>query len=326
MAAMVVLVAHSGQIWSGTRLLHGFGQMGVAFFFILSGFLMAWLYAGRPFTRENLARYAAHRAGRVLPLYYALVLASLVSSCLLVGCFVRAPAMPIWTFTFADPAALAVHLLLIFGQQTLWTIPVEMQFYLLFPLLWHQAQAGHPFRAVAAIAVIGALFALPILLYTHDPRFMPLWIHFFLFGIIVALLLRRHPERPLRFRRPVALGWTAIALFLASAPGLREVLGLPYLPDFMDPLVVGSTALLFLACLFRLGPLRSLAAPAPAWLGRISYGLYLFHFPVLMTLAGMSLPRIVAMPLFFAVTFGLAALSERCFERPLRRRIASLAR
>ena len=234
--------------------------------------------------------------------------------------------MPIWTFTFADPAELIAHLLLIFGQQTLWTIPVEIQFYLLFPLLWHQAQAGHPFRAVIAIAAAGLLFALPILLHTQDSRFMPLWIHFFLFGLVVALLLRRHPEWPSRLRRPAVLGWGAILLFLAATPGLRETLGLPYLPEFMDPLVVGSTALLFLACLFKLGPLHRLAVPAPAWLGRISYGLYLFHFPVLMTLAGMSLPRIVALPLFLAITFGLAALSERWFERPLRRRIASLAR
>jgi peptidoglycan/LPS O-acetylase OafA/YrhL len=326
MAAMVVLVAHSGQTWTGTRLLHGLGQMGVAFFFILSGFLMAWLYARQPFTRNHLMRYAAHRAARVLPLYYAVVLASFFASCLLVSCFVLVPAMPLWTFTFADPGSLATHLLLITGQQTLWTIPVEVQFYLLFPILWHEAQAKRPFRAIAATAAAGALLALLILLCTDDPRFTPLWMHFFLFGIVVALLLRRHPEWHTRFQGHNALGWVAIVLFLASVPGLREILGLRFLPNFIDPLTVGSTALLFLACLFQAGPLRVLATPIPAWLGRISYGLYLLHFPVLMTLAATLLPRIVALPLFFVVTIGLAALSERLFERPLRRRIAALVR
>lgn len=326
MAAMVVLVAHSGQAWIGTRLWHGFGQMGVAFFFILSGFLMAWLYAGQPFTRDHLIRYAARRAARVLPLYYAVILASFLASCLLVGCFVRVPAMPLWTFTFADPGSLATHLLLVAGQQTLWTIPVEVQFYLLFPILWHEAQAKRPFRAIAATAAVGALLALPILLHTSDTRLMPLWMHFFLFGIVVALLLRRHPKWHTAFQGHNALGWAAIVFFLASVPGLREHFGLPFLPNFIDPLTVGSTTLLFLVCLFQVGPSRVLAMPIPAWLGRISYGLYLLHFPVLMTLAATSLPRIIALPLFFVVTIGLAALSERLFERPLRRRIAALVR
>ena len=53
----------------------GLGQYGVAIFFVLSGYLMGMLYAGRD-PRTQWRRYAVARAARVLPLFYAVLLVS----------------------------------------------------------------------------------------------------------------------------------------------------------------------------------------------------------------------------------------------------------
>ena len=308
-AALVVLIAHSAQILLGATFLRGLGQQGVALFFVLSGFLMTWLYAERPFNRANLRTYAVHRAGRVLPLYYAVILVSLLAG-----------SSVIWTFPFSGPREFAEHAFLFMGQQTLWTIPIEVQFYVLFPILWRDASQGKPWRAISMLAAAFLSLALAIRLMGYDPPLLPMWGHCFLIGAGVALVAKRHTGCAQKHHW---MGWTALALFFAAVPGLRTELGLPVGPNYWDPLTVGSSVLLFVACLYQLGPLRILDGAVPRWLGRVSYSVYLLHLPVLLTIERTDLPRGLAFMLTFAVTFALAELSFRYIETPARRWIAS---
>ena len=80
LAAVVVLVSHvSNQVglWGGL-LGNGGGQIGVMIFFVLSGYLMSFLYLDRPFNLAEVWGYAVHRGARVLPLFYGVVILALL--------------------------------------------------------------------------------------------------------------------------------------------------------------------------------------------------------------------------------------------------------
>ena len=77
-AALVVVVSHYSN---DTNLLkgmlgHNAGQIGAMLFFILSGFLMSYLYMERDFSRREIQKYAVARVARVVPLFLVVVLSS----------------------------------------------------------------------------------------------------------------------------------------------------------------------------------------------------------------------------------------------------------
>lgn len=119
----------------------GLGQYGVAIFFVLSGYLMGMLYAGRD-PRTQWRRYAGARAARVLPLFYAVLLVSGALTAI-------AGTFPIYVPT----EDFAKNPFLIHGSAILWTILVEVQFYCVFVALWFMSQfSGRWFWAGALAA------------------------------------------------------------------------------------------------------------------------------------------------------------------------------
>ena len=77
-AALIVVVSHYSN---ETDILHGVlgngaGQFGVMLFFILSGFLMSYLYLNKKLDVENVRYYAVARIARVIPLFVLVVLLS----------------------------------------------------------------------------------------------------------------------------------------------------------------------------------------------------------------------------------------------------------
>ena len=317
LAAMMVLVSHlanAGLLPGALGM--GFGQMGVHLFFVLSGFLMAYLYADREFSRAQLRRFTVHRVGRVLPLFYLVVLLSMV--------FANG-AGPIWLFPlegWRGPAALG----LIHAQDVLWTIPVEVQFYVLFAGMWYMFHRSQFPWWIVALLLAQALVALGIALVSAERLILPFWLHSFLVGTLVGYLFRRHHEWLLRLAKtPLAraAGWAILLLLVLSPPQLRAMAGLPVLPTWIDPLSFGIPVLVFLAALASLGPFRLLASRPAVWLGGISYAIYLLHRPVLNSLLplaenGMAGPPGVA-ALVTGLSIGLAACSTYLFERPVQR-------
>lgn len=123
----------------------GAGQLGVMLFFVLSGFLMAHLYGKEKITMSRLLEYSFRRLFRVFPAYVAvLILAFFVS--------------PYWAnFPYAmDITGLSKHLTLQGDTSVFWTIPVEIKFYVFFPLLW--LAAVFLYRDVYIILAMSLLF------------------------------------------------------------------------------------------------------------------------------------------------------------------------
>jgi peptidoglycan/LPS O-acetylase OafA/YrhL len=152
LAALIVFVSHfSNQsgIW-GKVLGDGGGQLGVMIFFALSGFLMAYLYLGLPWTRQTVVAYAVARAARVLPLYLVVVLAA----CCLNTLGVIHPR--VYEVTGSN---LTEHLLFWKGASVLWTIPPEIWFYGIFAGIW-SVQTALPRRFLLPLVLFALALAM----------------------------------------------------------------------------------------------------------------------------------------------------------------------
>jgi len=228
------------------------------------------------------------------------------------------PTGVVWAFPVEGEVL--EHLLLFRGVETLWTIPVEIHFYVVFVALWWARSRDYGPVVMIGLALGGAATTAWLWHRGVTAQFLPFWLHLFLAGTAIALFRRRFEAR-----LPAAgcgwLGWAAVAVFVVALPQLRHAIGLPILPDFIDPLSIGAPVLLFVATLLALGPTRWFGIVPLRYLGSISYGIYLFHYPVLMTVLRLYPgtghgARIAEFAAVLLITLVISAISFRWFERP----------
>ncbi|MGP7959828.1 acyltransferase family protein [Sanguibacter sp. A247] len=331
-AVTAVLVYH---LWPGT--LPG-GFLGVDVFFVVSGFLITTLLLREVARtgRVDLPRFWLRRARRLLPalglvVSTSIVAAALVDRDLLVG--VRRQVLGAATFStnwleiasgssYFDRTA---PILL----QPLWSLAIEEQFYVLWPLVLVALLAFVPTwrgRAVTmgALAIVSAL-AMAVLVDLDDPTRVYYGTDTHLTGVVLGVA--------------AAFVWRAAdgrALVPAWAPptGLAVVVGgMALLHDDSAWTYRGGLALVSVAALVavlgatRPGPWTTALDAAPLRIvGERSYGLYLWHWPVLLivTAACGATPGTpvwqVAAVITLVVTVVLAELSYRYVERPVRER------
>lgn len=321
----------------------GFGFVGVDIFFVLSGFLLslpfanAALGAGPP---PALPRYFRRRLLRVFPAYYAQLLILM-----LVGAwFVSWTPQSIGSFT--------AHLAMFFniGWQPVrpmvgvwWTLPVEMGFYLLLPLLapFMRPSRWAPvlFLGLALSVIYRGWAAAHFGPLGGDRAFMaasqlPGNLAEFLLGASAALLARYAALHKLP--RPPA--WMLDLGFLAGlvlpAVWLWEIV-LPAGAGYwlghwsmqVAPLAMGLPLSVAVLCLYwgcRSGKYL-LANRAIYVLGLVSYSLYLWHFVIMQQLQQAlgesydSLPHWITFPLACAAVLGVATASYYLIERPFYR-------
>ncbi len=316
------------------------GVFGVPVFFLLSAFLITELL-----TREReqtgkiqLGAFYLRRALRIWPLYFS-VFFGLVLLTHLVPAFGCIPSETWLPFgLFAGNWYVSTHFWIpSYPVNALWSISVEEQFYILIPLLaWFGGNRGLKIFSVACIVAAYAFIAL----YASHPTagFNSEWtnsfVHFQFFsaGILLSLFLKgRQPRMPIAIRILMAaatLGcWLAASLVFginADAPHLSSI----------PAALCGWMLVLLGAVLLLLGllgtPDRFIPRPI-VYLGRISYGLYVFHatmYFLVYSLFKEALMRLceslgigpwwgaVGMVLSLAATIVVASLSYRYFERP----------
>jgi len=333
LAALGVLCSHSlvdgfrndPIIFQGWHRFVQAGGFGVFVFFSLSGYLLF-----RPFVRAgwgegrdlSLRQYAINRAVRILPLYYTVYL---------VYVLVRQHGGTFhvwWRFLLVFPNYDTQTLRLVDGG--MWSIVVEVEFYLLLPLLaWGLAKlCGRSLGRAAALLFavgVGTLVLRLVTVTLADAPSRP-WQHslpatfvFFVPGMLLAMLqhgLRdRAPDqwRGLLARSDAWIG-AAVVLFLVVA----------YRYNLEALLLVGSFLLLGGAVLpLRPGLLNRVLDWRPlAVLGTASYSLYLWHGPIVLGLSN----HLHFWPLLLVslvICIPLALVSFRVIETPflrLRRR------
>ncbi|HEY7965479.1 MAG TPA: acyltransferase family protein [Solirubrobacteraceae bacterium] len=339
-AVAAVFVYHADGGW-----LPG-GFLGVDVFFVISGYLITSLLLAE-FALEGrirLLRFWAGRARRLLPALFLLL-----AACLLVGATIERGKLvglhgdalasifyvANWRFIFDNESYFAA-----FGRpgllRHLWSLAVEEQFYLLWPPLFLVAMrvlrrgrrrlALPVLVALAAAGSTALMWALYVpgsntsrIWYGTDTRAAPI-----LVGVLLAFAWppSAMPDwSSLRARR--ALDATSVAALAAI------VYLFATLHDYDQFLYQGGFLVLALCSAVLLGAVvhpssaigRALAAGVPRWIGERSYGIYLWHWPILVfTRPGVDvhLARGILIPAQAAGTVIVAAVSYRYVETPIR--------
>ncbi len=332
-----VLLFHAGVAgFSG-------GYLGVSVFFTLSGFLITTLLAAESDAngRVDAPAFYARRARRLLPASLLCVAALAVASRatdwfaavphLRRDLFGAVAQVANWVFLSGDESY-ADLLAATAGQASpvahYWSLAIEEQFYWVWPLafwlLWQvgrrnsPAERRHRLIAFSVLTTI-ACAASPIVAWVWGPDAAywatPARVGEILLGALVAVVLHgRHEVGP-------AWSWAGIVALLVLAVAVITF------PDGTGPAYHGALPLVAVASsvliigLQRPGPLRTALSWAPlAWLGRISYGVYLYHWPVYVVLDAnrTGLDRWPLLAARLAVTLTIAQISFVVVERPIR--------
>ncbi|MDI1461319.1 acyltransferase family protein [Catellatospora sp. KI3] len=336
-AVLLVVLSHTGL-----SALAG-GYVGVDVFFVISGFLItSLLFAELTATGTlSVARFYARRMTRLLPASTVVVLATLA------GAWLWLPPARFAEYV-GDALASTVYAvnirLAVIGTdylhatadpspfQHFWSLAVEEQFYVVWPLTllllaWYRRRRRLPHLGASAAVVIAVLAAVSFALSVSETQRSATWAYFGahtrVWELAAGALLAFAAARLSRLPAGVAtlLTWVGLAAVVSAA--LLFDNATPF-PGYAALLPVGGTVLLIAGgCAApRLGARLLLDRAPMQWLGKLSYGWYLWHWPILM-IAPTALGREPSVPLMLALSLvGLAAAaaSYALVEKPVRRR------
>ena len=290
MAILAVLISHFFPDRSAIQRVFHWGRFGVMLFFVLSGFLITGLLlrgrdavASGGVTRGQVFRaFVARRALRIAPIYYLVVLAGWG-----VGYGPIANLMP-WHLTYTGNIALTYFHKPLAQATHLWSLCVEEQFYLLWPIVVLFASV----RRLAPIAVglvvfsfgyeaVGALQG-----RSFEQTHLVLQGCMDALGLGALLATCSHRDQGGSNSAERLSFWAALlgAPLFFFAQGFRYQVGLPA-TDLLPYRIPGdlgialmSVSLVYLATTTSSSLVRRSLELAPVrYIGRISYGIYLYH-------------------------------------------------
>jgi peptidoglycan/LPS O-acetylase OafA/YrhL len=317
----------------GDQVLHEL-RLGLVLFFVLSGFLLfgPWVRSALGDGPEpRLGSYLVRRAARILPAYYLAVAGSIALLWSVKhGPGVRFPATgDLWTFAvFAQNFSQGTLLKL---DPPLWTLAVEVSFYLLLPALGWLALRLRGSGRAGQLAVPLALLLLG-LAYNRaidgqgalwPTKILPAMVQYFAAGMLAAVLVAgRAPGRRLTW---ALLGGGALMVVgdaWWAADGATRGSHSIWLHVLRDLPAAFGFGCIIAACARGVPP-RVLTVRPLAWTGHVSYGVYLWHVPLILFLrahGALPLSTAGALAVALPVTLGVAALSWYLVESPLQQR------
>ena len=331
-------------------------EIAVALFFALSGFLLwrPWVAAAHGSgPRPPVRRYLAHRFVRIWPAYVVVVVLVLT---LLPDA--KGASATVWLANLTLTQVF-VPLSLTAGLTQMWSLSVEVSFYLLLPLIgWAMCRlrGARSHRRIAVLLAVAAVSlgwgavaeALPVAAGVEPKNWVIGHLPWFLAGLVLAEMsgiielsgvLRGDGDlgdRPRWVRLAIGLGarrwlmfWVLVfAYALACTPiagptGLGDISALQFAVKMLLGAICGFALLAPLVC--SAGPFRFLASPVMLALGRWSYGIFIWHLAVLSVVFGLfGIPAfsghtLVVWMLTVVLTVGVSAVSYAFIEEPARR-------
>jgi peptidoglycan/LPS O-acetylase OafA/YrhL len=306
-----------------------YGRFAVVVFIVLSGFSLTVAAARSGWRLDGLSRFAHSRAWRILPPYWA----ALVFSILMTWLVVSQPGWPL-----PNGKSVIVNGLLLQDvfdapspNRAFWSIAIEAQLYVVFPLLLLMirrvsaiAMVTTVTLLVATVGVLGPHVALMSSLLTH---YTPDLAVLFAIGVLAAGILTAS-ERRRSWPWPW-LAFAAAAPVLATITWKGSVWTIGHL--FWVDLALGPAIGCLLAAVStgRPKPLVSLLDTRPLrGLGSFSYSLYLTHMPIVIAVyyglvAGRVRPGVptflVMLTIVMPVTIVFARLFAAVFEIPFQK-------
>lgn len=318
--AVAVTAVIAFHLTSNGKPLLSSGSLGVNLFFVLSGFLITTILVGG--ITDHGLRYGTFLTRRALRLVPALV--AMVAVVVVVMTLTDAPssadsarALPfVLTYTSNLSMLTITPRMGLFAHT--WSLALEEQFYLLWPLALALLLRKCTRRTALAVVLAAAIFFAGVraAVALTGRTGVSLQADTLLVGCLAALVFCwATPETLARLPRGGVLGagWVAVGLAAALVPHDSTALLTVGYPTFA---VLVALTLIHLAA--RPGgrfATIALAGRPVAYLGLISYGVYLWHLPVMVLLsdAGVTGPAsYIAVP---AVTLPVAALSYHLLER-----------
>ena len=329
------------------------GFLGVDIFFVLSGFLITSLLVREEMMSSTVAILAfwGRRVRRLAP---ALLMVLVVTAIFVA--YVATPGLfPTFRGDSWSSLGYVMNWRLILAKTSywrnglpssalthLWSLAIEEQFYVVWPMLvWGLYRLGRGFRTLAMASLMGAVASAVwmAVLFQHHVSINRLYygtdthVSGLLLGAALACVLAR-PRTLSRIRQH--------SLSLASGVAVVSLALCVFLVKGTSPwLYRGGFSVIALAVIVVLAdihfnprrPVARLLSIAPLrFIGRISYGLYLWHYPIFLWLNGerSGLHSISLLVARFVVTFVVASASYYFVEQPIRtgvstRRMASPA-
>jgi peptidoglycan/LPS O-acetylase OafA/YrhL len=342
-AILMVLLYHGfdGRVpWQNTTgwmrwplLAAQYGSSGVQLFYVLSGFLISSILLDTAGSKDYYRKFYVRRALRIMPAY------------LLMLVVLKLDHIVSWKFVLAALLYIANMASLVGAKSSeygaLWSLAVEEQFYLIWPMIVRRCSPKTLTRIIIGYLVFGVL--LRLLFEIYFPRAdatYKLWFNadMLLSGALVSICLRRNLLRRDKITR---LFWMLAGLALLAWPAIvaldvldvnhSSFIGVRVLYAFYHfPFMLTYVALLLLVLKFNKGAAsvakRCVVTQLLAFLGYISYGLYLVHQLVFTTydrmvehtaLGDYALrPGMLVLSVLIctAISIALAYLSRRFFE------------
>jgi len=314
-----------------------YGGISVSLFIMLSGFCLALpVFGNNGFLRGGARQFLVKRARRILPPYYAALFCSLILNFVTYGA-VFAPYSVKDGLKSLVSHVLVIHNILgnwengFYGDYringVLWSIPVECQIYLVFPLLlllWPRLKAWGTLLFVGVLAIV-------VQLNVYGTPWNGLnCAYYFLFtaGMAAAWIVQNRPNWSAREIK--IIGWTPVAAFLCLCVFLHFA-GLKWAHGHFDQfqfltVLIGFPLLLAVAVVPKWR--QPLSHPHLVTLGGFSYSLYLLHMPLLKLLivdfislwvhplgivGAYTLTLVTAIPVILCISYRFSLIFEQPF-------------
>jgi len=327
-----------GTILNYVREGFSFGWCGVDLFFVLSGFLIGGILIENRASPNFFKTFYVRRVCRIFPLYYAWLLVTLLLLALRLPDHVHnlvQPALPFWSYFTYTQNVLSLKLG-DFGPEWFgptWSLAIEEQFYLLFPLLVRFCSPRRLPGWLVVLVFSATMFRVLAYFFTPHPGFasyllLPCRWDSLLLGALTAWLVRRPGFVEGVKQNESFLFWVG-GVILATLFGLRLARqgGLLSLSNALLGfllLAILFCGLLLLALFSRKKWIKAIFTNR--WLcklGCVSYCVYLIHQPVAFLCHNLiwhqspiisGVPKLMTTVLALGTTLGLALLSWRFFE------------
>jgi peptidoglycan/LPS O-acetylase OafA/YrhL len=317
-AVFWVMIAHFTEYPGVDVYLLYLAHFGVNLFFVLSGFLITQILLINRETGQSLFQFYARRVLRIFPLYFFVLLMAYafnIPECRKYFTYLITYTSNFITALTQGDTGYMSHL---------WSLGVEEQFYVFFPLLILLIPKRFYLKCFFAIAFLALLSRVCVYFFTAD-NVKTLWLSYmltpccldcFAIGAILAYLRINEPSRLNKIlKNNYLFMFFGLLCILPALPGFYPLIRFSFLRTAIS-----------VSCFWIIGKASTTGIPGigsrildnriVVYLGKISYGLYIYHpfvpwifnhFP--------SIPTFFYLP----VTIAIAALSWHLLELPINR-------
>ena len=333
LAAFVVFIYHSQFLANNLNRFH-FGEIGVGFFFLLSGFIMSYVYFQklRKGNSHEVVKFYVARIAKLYPLHILTFLISLPLVFSAYGVIIGGPTnwnlvgAAISNLTLTQAYSSNIETLYSYNGVT-WSISVEMLFYLLFPLIIlfigkrYQVLNKNNLRLSMAILLTAMVLInifVPIA-FVNSPLYR---LSEFAIGTLAGIFFLKYGSKAGKSKKinPTVLEIIAVVAFAVSLGSFQYAI----LPKGVTIVTYILPATIFLIYTFALqaGAIsKFISNKAFVFLGNISFSFYMIHMLVLRYMNGIGSIRSTFYSLIITL-FASAAL-YLLFEEPARKFVKS---